>query len=231
MNKMNGQYPMLRILVVIVNANKMQAITDLLSGLNCRIQSQFHASGTATSEILNILGLGATGKIVTVCVIPNNLTGSVLQGLSDEFVLRLPGRGIAFTIPVSGISGRALALINPDNSTENTESEVSNMEIEIGHHLIIAAVNHGYSEELIDAARKVGATGGTVWTARNASIEHVVELMGAPMQDEQEIVVILTEKSKKLDIMKALNEGFGVASEAQGIILSLPVDHVSGLGK
>ena len=221
---------MLRILIVIVNANKMQEISDLLSGLNCHIQSQFHADGTATSEILNILGLGATGKIVTACIIPNNLTASVMQSISNEFTLRSPGKGVAFTIPVSGISRRAAALIN-SNNTENTESEVSNMEIEIGHHLIIAAVNHGYSEELIDAARQVGATGGTVWTARNASIEHVVELMGAPMQDEQEIVVILTEKSKKLDIMKALNEGFGVSSEAQGIIFSLPVDHVSGLGK
>ena len=231
MSNTNGQHPLLRILVIIVSADKMKAITELLNEFNCHVQSQFHASGTATSEILNIFGLGATEKLVATCVLPNSFVASVLRGLLEEFSFRLPGKGVAFTIPVSGISGQASALVNTDINIENTESEVSNMGIEIGHHLIVAAVNYGYSEELIDAARSVGATGGTVWIARNASSEHMVKLMGAPVQDEQEIVIILTEKSKKLEIMKALNDEFGVSSKAQGIILSLPVDQVLGLGK
>ena len=231
MNNASRQHPLLRILVVIINVDKLPAITELLNGLYCYTQNHFRANGTATSEILNILGLGATEKAVATYILPNSLVSSALQNLSEEFSFRLPGKGIAFTIPVSGISGRALALVNHGASTLKDESEVINMEVEIGHHLIVVSVNQGYSEEIISAARQVGATGGTVWSARTANIENMTNLLGTSMQGEREIIAILSEKSKKLEIMQSLNEGFGVSSKAQGIVISLPVDHVAGLGK
>ena len=231
MNNEKVQYPLLRILVIIVDANKIHEITDLLNRLKCNRQTQFHANGTATSEILDILGLGAMGKIVTVCVLPTAHVESVLQSLSEEFYIRLPGKGVAFTVPVSAISGRALALINNGTNTHTTESEVIDMEIDIHHHLIVATVNQGYSEGIVAAARNAGASGGTVWSARNVITESSTNPVSALVQGEREIVAILAEKTIKLEILKVLNEEFGVSSEAQGVILSLPVDHVAGLCK
>ena len=231
MNNVKEQYPLLRILVIIVNANKIIEVTDLLKQLNCKRQTQFRASGTATSEILNILGLGAMEKIVTVCVLPITHVRQVLHSFSEEFSIRLPGKGVAFTVPVSAISGRAFALINNDSDIQNHESEINSMGIDIRHHLIVATVNQGYSEGIIAAAHKIGASGGTVWSARSVNIENQANPIGAQVQGEREIVAILTEKTKKLEMLKVLNESFGFLSEAQGIIISLPVDKVTGLSK
>ena len=233
MKNVDGKHPSLRILVLIANADKSTSIAKLLSRLPSHIQHQFHADGTASSEILDILGLGAVEKIVTVCMLPAFHVESLLKGVFDDLSLHLPGKGIAFTIPVSGITERALTLINSETdqtATNSDENEVKNMEINIGHHLIIAAVNQGYSESIADTARQAGATGGTVWSARKSGLEETMKILGVPTQEEQEIIAILATKDNKLEIMKALNEKHGVTSEARGIIFSLPVDSVIGMG-
>ena len=49
------------------------------------------------------------------------------------------------------------------------------------------------------------------------------------MQEEKEAVLILTRAESKLAIMQAICDSCGLQSEAQGIVLSLPVDRVVGL--
>ena len=234
MDKTNEKTPPMRVLVLIINADKSAGVSKLFSGLPSHIQYQFHADGTATSDILDILGLGVAEKVVTLMLLPTVVAKQLLHGVSAGLALHMPGKGVAFTIPVSGIVKRALAMIISDDDlpqSDDTGNEVNKMEVEIRHHLILAAVNQGYSDAITDTAKQAGATGGTVWTARKSGLGDPSKLLGSSMQDGREIVAILAAKDKKTDIMKALNAVFGVSSKAQGIILSLPVDCVAGLGE
>ena len=231
MNNARETFPMLRAFVVIVNIDRALDVSRML-GAHAPIQYQFLAEGTASSEILDILGLGVIEKSVTICMLPGAHVKQLLQAASDHLAFNLPGRGVAFTVPISGISSKALALIDSEHaSPEKNENEVSGMEIDIGHHLIIILANQGYSEPIADAARLAGATGGTVWAVRRSGTHEALAALGVSMQEEKEIVSILATKENKLDIMRALTEKFGVASKAQGLVLSLPVDHVIGLEK
>ena len=47
--------------------------------------------------------------------------------------------------------------------------------------------------------------------------------------EEKEAVMILAKAESKLAIMQAICDSCGLQSEAQGIVLSLPVDNVVGL--
>ena len=60
---------------------------------------------------------------------------------------------------------------------------------------------------------------------------HTVRLMETmqPKEEEREVVLILAEKDKKKEIMKAVNQACGMQSEARGIVLSFPVDEMTGL--
>ena len=49
------------------------------------------------------------------------------------------------------------------------------------------------------------------------------------VQEEREVVIILAQKDDKLAIMEAISMNCGMQSEAQGIVLSLPVDNIVGL--
>ena len=49
------------------------------------------------------------------------------------------------------------------------------------------------------------------------------------MQEEQEFVMIVVPKEKKSQIMNEIGKACGLRSEAQGIVLSVPVDEVIGI--
>ena len=104
----------------------------------------------------------------------------------------------------------------PKKETENT----------ISHDLIIAVVNQGCSDELVNSAREAGASGGTVINARAQASEGVVNFFGISVQAEKEVILMLVDREKKLSIMQVLSQTYGLNSKANGIVFSLPVDEV-----
>jgi hypothetical protein len=78
-------------------------------------------------------------------------------------------------------------------------------------------------------AREAGATGGTVINARGLSHEGPIKFFGVSLQDEREIIIILTKREQKAAIMQAVSQTYGITTEAGGIIFSLPVDRIMGL--
>jgi hypothetical protein len=79
------------------------------------------------------------------------------------------------------------------------------------------------------AAKEAGARGGTVLHGRKCDIDEETKFFGITPQLEKEIVAILTKHEMKNDIMRALVLACGLNTEAQGVILSLPVDDIEGL--
>ena len=100
---------------------------------------------------------------------------------------------------------------------------------EVRHSLIAAVVNQGYSEAVMDAARKAGAGGGTVVHSRRLGDTEAMSFWGLSIQEEKEIVFIVAGKEHKLKIMQAIGEKCGVHSEAKGLVVSLPIDNVIGI--
>ena len=100
---------------------------------------------------------------------------------------------------------------------------------EHSHDLIVSIINHGFSDEFMNTARAAGATGGTVLHARGQAHEGAVKFFGISVQDEKEIILIITSKEKKATIMQAVSEAHGLNSEAHGIVFSVPVNDVNGL--
>jgi len=96
------------------------------------------------------------------------------------------------------------------------------------YELVVVIVNHGYSDELIESAREAGAMGGTVVSARGITHRGPVKFFGITVQEEKDIIIILTGKENKLAIMHALTQTYGITSNAAGLVFSLPVDEVSG---
>lgn len=99
------------------------------------------------------------------------------------------------------------------------------------HEAIFCIVKSGYSEVVMDEAKKLGARGGTVINARGTASKDAEAFFGVTVQPEKEIVMILVPAKKKDDILTALYENVGLSSAGQGIAFSLPVDGVVGLTK
>jgi nitrogen regulatory protein PII len=95
--------------------------------------------------------------------------------------------------------------------------------------MIVSILNQGNSDAFMTHARKAGARGGTVISARGISQELMKKFFGISVQDEKEIIVILADKDTVVPIMDAVKSDFGPSSKAAGVIFSLPVDRVMSL--
>ena len=97
------------------------------------------------------------------------------------------------------------------------------------YELVLCVVNAGFSQNVMEAARAAGAKGGTVVRARGTAHPESEEFFNITIQPDKEIVMILTKKEIKDDIMHAVYKECGPASEGQGLVFSLPVNRTTTL--
>ena len=99
------------------------------------------------------------------------------------------------------------------------------------HEVIFCVVNAGYSDTVMDAAKELGARGGTIIHARGTANREAEKLFQITIQPEKEIVMILVPAAIKDDILHALYKKAGLETPGQGIAFSLPVDNVVGISE
>ncbi|MDR2079970.1 MAG: hypothetical protein LBP74_09650 [Treponema sp.] len=229
----NGvKIPFLKCVIFIVDWTKARVVTDIFEQEKVRFHFIVKGRGTASSDILDLLGIGSTEKAVIMCLEQDIGVAPLLKEVAKKLGLHNPGAGIAFTLPLSGINQPILQVFKESiekNFKISLEAEVEKVSSETKFDLIVSVVNQGYSDEFMTVAREVGATGGTVVNARGIVHQGPVKFFGISVQDEKEIIIILATREKKAAIMQAVSQAFGISSKAGGIIFSLPVDGVAGL--
>ena len=222
--------PELKLIFFIVDWNRAQVISGVFEEEKVRFHFISKGRGTANSEILDLLGIGAGEKAVVLCLEQAVMVPVLLKEVRKQLGFHNPGAGIAFTVPLSGINSPVLRIFKQSiHKNEKIAKEEDAMSTECSHDLIISVINHGYSDDFMNTAREAGAMGGTVLNARGQAHEGAVKFFGISVQDEKEIIIMLTSREKKVSIMRAVSEVHGLNSKAQGIIFSLPVDNVMGL--
>lgn len=225
--------PLLKLLMIITDWEKTDEIGEVLKHHHVHMYYKVAAMGTANSEMLDLFGLESIDKAITYCLAPEHMIESLLHEMSVSFSLKKRGKGIAFTLPICSAGASILSLLSDElkqkviSYMSKIESEVEKMKEESSYNLIISIINQGYSEELMEAAKEAGATGGTVVHARGLGAEESLKHLGFNILPEKEMVYILTPHDKKVDIMKAINQACGLKTEAQGILFALPVDSVA----
>ena len=95
--------------------------------------------------------------------------------------------------------------------------------------LIIALVNAGFSELVMDAAREVGARGGTIVHARGTGTKEMAKRYNIVITPDKEMVMILTTIELRDEMLSAIYKAAGLGTDGQGIAFSLPVENVVGV--
>jgi nitrogen regulatory protein PII len=98
----------LKLLVTVVNREKAEFYTDLLQSFEVNFQTAMNARGTASKETLRLLGIGETDKTVIFSVIREDMCDKALSALEQKFKTIKNGKGIAYTIPMTGTIGVAI---------------------------------------------------------------------------------------------------------------------------
>ena len=101
---------------------------------------------------------------------------------------------------------------------------------EFQNQLVICIVNAGFAPVVMEAAKKVGARGGTILHGRGTANREAEKLFQIVVQPDKEIVMIVVENKIKDAVLTAVNKEAGLETAGQGIAFSMPVDRTIGIG-
>ena len=94
----------LKLLFTVVDRPKGEFYLDVISQFDVNCQMIVGGLGTATSEVVELLGL-EPHKAVILSVVREDMVDVVMQTLEDKFATIRGGKGIAFAVPMSSVIG------------------------------------------------------------------------------------------------------------------------------
>lgn len=93
--------------------------------------------------------------------------------------------------------------------------------------LVVCIVNAGFSQVVVEAARKAGARGGSIIRGRGTANPEAEEFFGVTIQPDKEIVLTLVPSSIKDEVLKTIYQESSISKEGQGIAFTLPVERAT----
>ena len=208
---------MIKLLVMIYNNEKK--LKNILKKYKLNFNVMTYGSGTASLSLLTYFGLDKVKKSLYFSLIPSSLEKKVLQELETKLNLKQIGEGIGFTISLTSSNKFIKDILDKEGDMMKNKDE---------YELIITIVKEGYSDLVMQAAKKEKATGGTVIYGRSLESSRTI-LANLTIEPEKDIVLNIVPKEIKKQVMESINKETGVKTEARGLIMSIPIDNVIGL--
>lgn len=211
------------VLLSIVERDKGKKLIKEFENLNIKVNFQCVGMGTAPTEMMDIFGIGSKEKDIIISLGTENVIKDMMSNFGTVFESHSKYGGLTIVMKVSAAS-RILTEILSFNNDKISEKGNGPMKNEHHNNLIIISVNEGYADEVMEVARKAGATGGTVIKGRLANIEQFLDLGKTDVDNEREILCILAPLKTGAQIMEDVNKEFGTTSPANGIIVAIPTE-------
>ena len=94
----------LKLIFTVVDRQKGEFYLDVISQFEVNCQMVVGGLGTASSEIVELLGLN-NHKAVILSVAREDMVPKIMNTLEEKFETVRHGRGIAFAVPLSSVIG------------------------------------------------------------------------------------------------------------------------------
>ncbi len=182
--------------------------------------------GTANQKTLSYLGIANTERVMFESVVRDADLPEIIKDMYIELDIGAMGSGLVVLVPIDSVGGMSsLKYFVGDNPVEKEEGI---MQGESKNVLIITVADKGNTDLIMDSARAVGASGGTVVKAKGTGAE-IAKFFGVSISEEKEMVYIVSKREDRDKIMHAIMEKAGANTQAHGVVFSLPVDKVVGI--
>ena len=210
--------------LTIVDRDKTRPAAKIYRDAGVVFSLSSFAEGTATPSHLSRYGLNKTDKSLLAGAANEIQAKALFRAAREKLFIDIPGNGIILSIPIKSVAGKKTLEYLAGSSVVKGKPDMN-----FTYELIVAIMNEGYSDLLMDAARGAGAGGGTVLHAKGTGKAGAAKFFSMSIADEKDVVYIVAESSEKTAIMQAINEKAGPGTQAGAICFSLPISKVMGL--
>ena len=217
----------IKLIVTIVERRQGAVIARQYSQTGSFLHFQCSGYGTASSELLDVLGFGTSERDILLSYAAASTVDTLLHDLNNAMRASVNAKGIVFSIPLTAISNPVAAKLF-DGLPVNSDKGEINMQPQSNNSLILVLVNPGHTDQVMDTAKQAGARGGTVIRARWADPDQTAasKFYGITVQSEKELLAIVATAQTRNLIMESINQEHGLDSEAGAILCSLGLDNV-----
>ncbi len=218
-----------KLLLTIVGRHQGERLVTAGKAVGARGGTILLGRGTATNKLLRMLAIGDVSKDVLMTLLDDGQVDAVVKAqLSAAAEDPRHLSGVAALVDVSGMLRRVAA----DGAAAGTSGENRRDEdMEAKWKLISIIVNSGYADEAMAAARKAGASGGTILNGRGTGTEEDVRFFGISLVPEKEMLLILAETEKAPGIMEAIRDETSLKEPGSGIAYCMDVQEFYNLGQ
>jgi nitrogen regulatory protein PII len=192
----------------------------------------------ADSRILQALSLADVMQdvIFTVMGSESEAIISALEKFNAENPKKLGG--IAMMLDVSGRFAHQERENNTSGNARPEEEQPGgnqaqggrNKLMDSGYALLTVIVNNGYGDDVMAVARKAGARGGTILTARGTGTAEDTRFFGITLVPEKEILMIVAQKEQVDPIVAAIQTIPTLNEPGGGIVYTMAVERFILLG-
>ena len=161
---------MIELLCIISNYKEDKIIKPLYEKYNMPFNLATYGEGTASSSLLEYFGIEEVKKYIYLSLINLDNKKEILKDIVNDLELEEAGNGICFTIPLSSSTKYVMDKFNEkEKSMEKSKDKDKKITVNSkkNHHLIVTIISEGYSETVMNTAKKAGAGGGTLIGGRS----------------------------------------------------------------
>ena len=228
-----------KLIVAIVPHNYGEYITNIAVKAGAGGGTVLMGRGTAENSVLQLLGLGDTSKDITYNIVEQSIEQKVREAIVEETKKKKSHFGVLFSILIDDFekAGTIQQKMEGENNMDkdiklNIEAKMEiNMEESESYEMINMIVNKGYAEDAMAAARKAGARGGTIISARGTAKEGDAKFFGMEIVPEKEMLMILVPCSQKEEIISSVKQLKCFEKAGSGIIFCNKASDFTTLGK
>lgn len=194
---------------IIFNRGVSKSFIDILEKKMNFLYTVIMAEGTAQQSILKALGLDEIKKDVVYLLSQENEKEIIKDILKEKYHFEEKPVGIYFASP--------------------TEEKMEDYEME--NVVIYIIVNRGMSDDVVEVATANGAGGATILHGRGSGIEKKKLFFDIKIEPEKDIILIVSSKDKKEQIINSVKEKIDLEKEGNGVIFTMPVIDTLGFRK
>lgn len=212
--------------ISVVAPGALEALTDILDTLGLPLTVAMRARGTAVKSMLELLGIESNERRMVITAASGEKTAQLISLAKRKLHIGVPGHGIIVSVPIKSVGGgKTLAYLNGENQFTKHTPELSGE-----YELITIIANEGHTDAVMNAARAAGARGGTVLHGKGTGAKGTPRFYNISIANEKEVILIVSSKEQKAEIMRSILQKAGPDSDAGAIVFSLPVTQVAGFG-
>lgn len=209
--------------ISIINPSGLERLLAITEKLQLPLSIELHGQGTATKNMLDLLGMEFNEKRVVITIADDEKTAELIREQRRYLYIDAPGNGIVAAVPIKSVGGgKTLAYLGGDRE----QKVVPKMNYK--YEVILAISNEGCTDMVMDAARAAGARGGTVLHGKGTGAKNAEDFFKVSIASEKEMILIVAEAEHKSEIMSSILKTAGPGSEAGTIVFSLPVSEIAG---